>query len=152
RRRLPELPQGPAEPEPAPVVEDGSAEVGDLAALVARIVGSAARKPGDSAYRARVLILGLDPPFSLDPRDWPTQAQVAEHVGVSRARVGQILGKDRQRWLKDRAITRLRDQVVALVDAAGGVLELGELVEGVRGQVPAREGDAEESARQVTVA
>ncbi len=120
RRRLPQLPLARSEPEPAPSVEDGSAEVTDLGTLVARIVGSAARKLGDSTYRARVLMLGLDPQVSLDPRDWPTRAQVAEHLGVSRARVGQILGKDRQRWLKDRAVTRLRDHVVELVDAAGG--------------------------------
>ncbi len=94
-------------------------------------------------------MLGLDDKLAQEPGDWPTQGQVALKTGVTRARVGQFLGKDRQRWLKDPAVTRLREQVIGLVDAAGGVLELGELVEGLRGIVPAGEGDDQQRSRQV---
>ena len=116
---------------------------------MARVVGSVSKAQGPSAYRARVLMLGLDEKLAAGPGDWPTQSQVALATGVTRARVGQILAKDRQRWLKDPAVTRLRDQVVELVDAAGGVLELGELVEGLRGGIPSGEGDDHQRSRQV---
>jgi hypothetical protein len=141
RGQLPEFSSVPGESEPAVSVGDGTRDVASLDDLVARIVGTGTKAQGESAHRARLLMLGLDNRNSTTPGDWPTQAVVAESVGVTRARIGQVLTKDRQRWLKEPAVTRLREQVIGLVDAGGGVMALGELIEGLKAAVPSREGD-----------
>lgn len=60
--------------------------------------------------------------------DWPNQADVARFLNVTRARVGQILGKLQTKWSKDSAITHFRAQIVETLDIHGGVMSMSELV------------------------
>ena len=83
---------------------------------------------GEAAQRTLQTLLGLDP--ALDNR-WPSQADVARCIDVTRARIGQLVGKFQQRWAKDPAMTRLRAEVADILHAAGGVMAVGELCEAV---------------------
>jgi hypothetical protein len=56
---------------------------------------------------------------------------VARCIEVTRARIGQLIGKFQQRWSKDPAMTKLRAEVVDILHAAGGVMSVGELCEAV---------------------
>ena len=74
----------------------------------------------------RSCLLGLDQRVDLI---WPSQNDIAPLAGVTRGRISQILADAQQRWVKDPAITALRDQIAALLDGSGGVMSADELCE-----------------------
>ena len=53
---------------------------------------------------------------------WPSQTSVADFSKVTRARVGQVVGKFQDRWAKEPAITRLRTDLFGIVESAGGAM------------------------------
>lgn len=83
-------------------------------------------RESDTVQRAAPALLGLDPAISAP---WPSQSDVAEALGVSRARIGQIVAKLATRWSKDPAMTPLRTNVVEFLDASGGIQSVDELAE-----------------------
>lgn len=96
--------------------------------LLAQRVTRPGAKDGDTAQRALHAFLGLDP----DCQDrWPSQSDVARLLGVSRARVGQFVGKFLNRWAKEPALTRLRSDMADTITSAGGVMAATELVEAI---------------------
>lgn len=88
------------------------------------------------------LLLGLD---ELEQRsgDWPSQTDVALALDVTRARVGQILAKAKERWRRLPAVSRLRDELVDGVERLGGIAGTPEI---------AREIAAERGAAQPATA
>jgi hypothetical protein len=50
-------------------------------------------------------------------------------AGVTRGRISQILADAQARWLKDPAITALREQIAILLEPNGGVMSAAELCE-----------------------
>lgn len=59
---------------------------------------------------------------------WPSQTDLGNQVKVTRARVGQIVTKARERWAKNAALTRLRDSIHATLLSQGGVATHEELI------------------------
>ncbi len=59
---------------------------------------------------------------------WPSQTDLGKQVEVTRARVGQIIGKAREKWLKNPSITRLRESIEATLKGQGGVMTHEELI------------------------
>jgi serine/threonine protein kinase len=104
-------------------------DVGSLSVdlLAQRIMRTGARD-GEAAQRTLRALLGLEP--ALDHR-WPSQADVARCIDVTRARIGQLVGKFQQRWSKDPAMTKLRAEMADILHTAGGVMSVGELCEAV---------------------
>ena len=70
--------------------------------------------------RALRLLLGLDEVLQRSG-DWPSQTDVATALEVTRARVGQIVAKAKERWRRLPAVALLCDELVAAVDRLGGV-------------------------------
>jgi serine/threonine protein kinase len=68
---------------------------------------------------AKLLGLELLPEPPVAP--WPTQTEVAAALHVTRARVQQIATDGRERWKRLPSVTRLRGEVVAAIEALGGV-------------------------------
>ena len=60
---------------------------------------------------------------------WPSQTSVADFSKVTRARIGQVVGKFQDRWSKEPAITRLRTDLFGIVESAGGAMAVSELAE-----------------------
>jgi serine/threonine protein kinase len=92
-------------------------------------------RDGDTIRQTVTALLGLEEAL---PGTWPEQAAVARFLAVSRARVGQIVGKLQDRWARDKALTRLREDIADLLAAAGGVMtaeELSEAILAARGSV-----------------
>ncbi|HEY1064468.1 MAG TPA: DNA-directed RNA polymerase subunit alpha C-terminal domain-containing protein, partial [Pirellulales bacterium] len=107
--------------------EIASADLASLGIdLLAERLQRVARKGGDSARLAVECLLGLDPQLT---RVWPSQAEVAERVGVTRARIGQFVGTFQTRWSKDSALTTLRDNIRDAVAAHGRIMTLAELTD-----------------------
>jgi len=113
--------------------DEKEAEPPDVSALsvdgLARRLFPGARRAGEdrSTPIARAL-LGLDP---VKDEPWPSQGDVAEAFGVTRARVSQAVGKFLERWARDAAFAKLREQMAEILAAAGGVMSVPELIEAV---------------------
>jgi len=59
---------------------------------------------------------------------WPSQSDLGKQADVTRARVGQIIGKAREKWLKNPSVTRLRETIEATIRGQGGVTTHEELI------------------------
>ena len=78
----------------------------------------------DTTRRVLELILGRQSPLA-DP--WPTQTELAGAVDVTRARVGQIFGKFLAAAARDDLVSDIREELVVIVAAHGGVMTAPEL-------------------------
>ena len=67
---------------------------------------------------------------------WPSQTEVAAALGVTRGRIGQIIPAARERWRKLAAIGQLRDEILAHVEALGGIAAAAELERAVLAERP----------------
>lgn len=121
-------------PKPSTVPPSDAVLVGD-ASSIDRLVLRLLPKSQSPGAEGRVLhaLLGLPDGAAATGQPtngiWPSQTDIAEGVGVTRARISQLVAKARQRWAKDPAITRLRVDVADLLDANGGVMTVGELAQ-----------------------
>ena len=116
------------EPE-APVDADALS----IDAIAARLLAKPAAARADSGVRAVEIIFGRDAALA-DP--WPTQVSIATAMNLTRARIGQLLGKILAKSLKDPVITSVRRQLAESVEAQGGVAtadELADLLVAARG-------------------
>jgi serine/threonine protein kinase len=95
--------------------------------LAARVLNAGARE-GDTTRQAALAWLGLDPQL---PGSWPSQSDVARLSGVTRPRAGEIFARLHGRWLKDKALVHLRDDLVEILTSQGGVMTTAELADGV---------------------
>ena len=110
-------PASPMEP-----IEYGSLSVD----LLARRITSGGTRDGETTRRALYALLGLDAELK---EPWPSQSDVARHLDVSRARVGQQISKFAARWAKEPALTKLRSDMQDILSRAGGVMVVAELAE-----------------------
>ena len=63
-----------------------------------------------------------------EPTEWISQSDAAPLLGVTRARVGQVVEKARDRWSKLTALTSVRLEIARLLRARGGVMTHRELI------------------------
>lgn len=97
--------------------------------LVRRILKAKARSRNATENTALAALLGLDERVD---SVWPSQGDVAPLAGVTRGRISQILTGAQKRWLKDPAITVVRDDIAKLLGQNGGVMSSGELCQSLR--------------------
>jgi serine/threonine protein kinase len=85
------------------------------------------RGPKGSTTSAARMLLGLEPVPGAAGVDWPTQTMVADALGVTRGRLGQIGPSIRRHWVDLAPLASLRDDVVAIVGGLGGVGAVSEV-------------------------
>jgi serine/threonine protein kinase len=111
---------------------DQQPETGDLnnlsVDLLAQHLLRIRAREGETFRRAVQALLGLD---SALPDRWPSQTDVSVLLGVTRARVGQILGQLEGRWFRDKALAKLRADLCEIVAAQGGVMAIEELADAI---------------------
>ena len=112
---LAEEPVSPTEP-----IEYGSLSID----LLAKRITSGGTRDGETTRRALYALLGLDSELK---EPWPSQSDVARHLDVSRARVGQQISKFAARWAKEPALTKLRSDMQDILSRAGGVMVVAQL-------------------------
>ena len=98
-----------------------------LEALHQRIVGARSPKK-DAEWSVRAGLLGVTALASRAPDHWPSQSDVAESLGVTRARIGQVVSADRTRWAKDAQLTAFRHELCEQIRRLGGVVTVSEIV------------------------
>lgn len=132
RKRL-----GTPDPAPQPTARtttEAEPDVQQLDALVAQLLPKRTARNASELDTLR-LILGLGDELT-SAGDWPSQTEVAQQRAVTRARIGQIVAKARERWRRLPAMTRLREELTAHITALGGVAgsrELDRLIAAERG-------------------
>jgi serine/threonine protein kinase len=111
---------GPSTAPPEPI--DGGPVVFSVDLLFELLIPK--RAP---ASEAKILghLLGANQPTS--PVWWPSQAEVGEQAGVTRARVSQVLGKVRARLSRIGSLTLLREEIADTLRREGGVVTVEEL-------------------------
>ena len=111
------------EPKKGESLDPGSLSV-DL--LAQRLLPRAKADGSDKSLAMIRSLLGLDDDLK---EPWPSQTSVADFSKVTRARIGQVVGRFQDRWAKEPAITRLRTDLVGIVESAGGAMAVSELAE-----------------------
>ena len=111
------------EPKKGESLDPGSLSI-DL--LAQRLLPKAKADGSEKALAMITCLLGLND--DLD-EPWPSQSSVAEFSKVTRARIGQVVSKFQDRWAKEPAITRLRNDICGIVESAGGAMTVSELAE-----------------------
>lgn len=104
------------------IIENVNLSVDQLVNRISRI----GKREGDTARDTLQAFLGFDPRVT---ELWPSQAEIAPIVNVTRGRIGQLVGKFQVRWCKDAVLTKMRSDLVEILTTAGGVLALRELAE-----------------------
>ncbi|WP_058553873.1 BREX system serine/threonine kinase PglW [Thiohalocapsa sp. ML1] len=112
----PDEAEAPAQPDETPRID----------ALAALLVPAGRGTDAEQNARAVAHLLRL---AAAAADAWPSQSTVARELAVNPATVSNALAGARRRWLKTGAITGLRDEIVALLDARGGVMTAAELCE-----------------------
>jgi serine/threonine protein kinase/predicted transcriptional regulator len=107
---------------------DEAAGPPSLEALQHRIVG--VRNPKkDAEWNIRAGLLGVTAPESQPASQWPSQTDVADALHITRARVGQVVSADRNRWSKDGQITAFRHELCEQIQRLGGVVTIAEIID-----------------------
>lgn len=96
-----------------------------LDAVAASLVPKETSRNQTEVFFAR-LLLGLDPEHATDD-PWPNLTQVGEMLGVTRARISQLLEKLRTPWQRISHETGLADAVHGIVTTLGGMAEATEV-------------------------
>jgi len=111
-------------PSPAPTTTS-EPDVQPLDALTSQLVPRRSSRKATEVDAIR-LLLALDVKGPA-PGEWPSQTEVAAGLDVTRARVGQVLAKARERWARLPAVTRLRAELREHVERLGGIATAAEL-------------------------
>jgi serine/threonine protein kinase len=115
-----------ASASPGQMIEEASRV--DLDWLLPVLVPSATRRGKETTeQRAVRMLLGLEPVPGAEGADWASQTAIAEALAVTRGRLGQIAPKARAYWASLAPLDSMRDDIVDLVAANGGVMAVREL-------------------------
>jgi serine/threonine protein kinase len=114
-----------ASPTSRASVTTNEPDVQPLDALTGQLVPKRSARNATEVDAIRLLLaLDLEGPA---PGEWPSQTEVATGLDVTRARVGQVLAKARERWARLPAVTRLRAELREHVERLGGIATAAEL-------------------------
>ena len=109
--------------------ESGQQDVNRLSVdLLVQKIARGGSRDRETAQHALQTLLGLDGKLA---DQWPSQTDVARSLDVTPGRIGQLIGKFRGRWSKEAGLTRLRADLVEILEVAGGVMSAAELAEAV---------------------
>src|SRR5262249_35827133 len=102
-------------------VDDAGADVVSIDLLMARLLPRRTRSA--DVGELRILNQFLTPRTDvLLAQPWPTQTEAAEALKLTRARISQVVVNARARWTKDSSFTRLRSDIVELIQSHGDVM------------------------------
>jgi serine/threonine protein kinase len=100
--------------------------------LIARqIVVRRSGNKGSQEHTALERFIGVNCPENSPPAEWISQSDVAPALGITRARVGQVVEKARERWSKLPALTSVRHEIERILRSQGGVMTHRELISAV---------------------
>lgn len=112
-------------------IEGAEPQVSSVDLLAQQLVPTRGVRSDSSEPRILRTLLALDEVAPNRPGAWPSQTEAAVAHDITRARVGQILAKARERWSRNPSLTSLRDEILDLLRTEGGVMTAAELTRAV---------------------
>jgi hypothetical protein len=109
--------------------EQQEAQVASVDLIAEQLKAAGAR--GEGEKRILDAFLMFDALKEFGAPHWPSQTETATRLGITRARVSQVIVRARDRWRKNPSITSLREAIDAILQANGGVMTVSELSEAV---------------------
>lgn len=113
---------------PSTNTDDEQTGIAALELLEQRVLGAKSSKK-EAEWRIRCALLGTSAPEGQAVDLWPSQSEVADALSLTRARVGQVLTADRNRWAKDPLLNSLRGDLYEQIQRLGGVVTVSEMIE-----------------------
>jgi len=124
---------------PSTTTDDEQTGIAALELLEQRVLGAKSSKK-EAEWRIRQALLGVTSVQcsvktaikKLKTENlwhWPSQSEVADALSLTRARVGQVLSADRNRWAKDPLLNSLRGDLYEQIQRLGGVVTVSEMIE-----------------------
>jgi serine/threonine protein kinase len=135
-------------PRPTTTTSTEAGDDGRLDVLVERLIPRRTSR-NTTEVDAILCLLGLSELPTAGP--WPSQTEVAAALGVTRARIGQLVAATRDRWRKSPSLGKLRDGLIGHVDALGGVASALELERAVLAERPVADVDRAELLARAAV-
>jgi serine/threonine protein kinase len=130
---------------PAPEdIEGAEPQVSSVDLLAKQLLPARGVRGASSEPAVLTMLLGLDEAKPARPGIWPSQTEAAIAHGITPGGVWQILARARERWSRNPSLTSLREAIVELLRAEGGVMTAAELTRAV---LAARGSAAEEPRR-----
>ena len=83
----------------------------------------------EAEWNIRAGLLGATARDSQPACHWPSQTDIADALTITRARVGQVLTADRNRWVKDPLLTSFRHELCEQIQRLGGVVTIQEVID-----------------------
>jgi serine/threonine protein kinase len=119
-------------PGPEAVAEPaaGQPRAHSVDSLVELLVPRRTAKNRTEVTALRVMV-GLEP-AGADGRTflhWPAQLDVVPHVGMTQPQLSRMMANRARRWAANEDLAEVRDEIVELLDAAGGVMSAVELAQ-----------------------
>jgi serine/threonine protein kinase len=114
--------------QPKNATDEDDAGPPSLESLYHSIVGVRNSKK-ETDWNIRCSLLGVTAPESQPACLWPSQTDVAEALGLSPAKVYQVLRADRARWSKDPQVAAFRHEMCEQIQRFGGVVTIQELID-----------------------
>lgn len=119
----------------AEYVDDGAADTGygSIDALFGALIPKPTTEQATADQIPLSVLLGVPSQIQIGapgqlPR-WPAWNDVCTATGLSRSEYEAMLKRGRDRWIKQPAITRVRNDIALLLERAGGVLPGAEIVD-----------------------
>jgi serine/threonine protein kinase len=104
----------------------------DVDALTSLLIPVESSASGKVGRQIMAQFLELDDHSAKDilqPPQYPSQSQLADRTGKSRAQIGQVITKARERWRRTPQITLVRTEIANWIAAEGGLAHIGELAQ-----------------------
>ncbi|HEX2417769.1 MAG TPA: BREX system serine/threonine kinase PglW, partial [Micromonosporaceae bacterium] len=117
-------------PEVAAEPAAGQPRARSVDSLVALLVPRATTKNRTEVTALRMM-LGLEPAGEDSPTflHWPAQVDVVPYVDMTQPQLSRMMAKRARRWATNEDLAEVRDEIVELLDAAGGVMSAVELAQ-----------------------
>ena len=96
--------------------------------IVRQIIVRKSSVKGGPEHAVLERFMGFNLPENAPSSDWISQSDVAPLLGITRARVGQVVEKARERWAKLPALTSVRHEIERILRNQGGVMTHRELI------------------------
>ncbi|PWU50675.1 BREX system serine/threonine kinase PglW [Micromonospora sp. S4605] len=85
--------------------------------------------PSSRNHRVLAVLLGQAPTDDGSFLRWPAQSEAARTTGRSQPQISKLLAAQARNWLAEPGLEAVRNEIVALLDARGGVMSADELAQ-----------------------
>lgn len=123
--------------------EDVDVDSLSLVEIAEALIPKTRRADQESQTKVLRALAGLDG----SPTDWPTQRQLAETFELTQGRISQLIASGRSRWVRQPAISQIRNWIADELQRVGGIATIRQLRDRLLASRPVSGSDTETATR-----